>query len=66
LKHFDWADPRSLRLIETLVSKIEAENLFVSKAASQCVLSICKMEGMKEIVGQLSKDCIRKLKNFME
>lgn len=42
VKHFDWAHPQSVKLVEVLIDKIEHENLFVSKAASQCILSMCK------------------------
>ena len=65
-KHFDWSDDNARNLVETLVGKIEHENLFVSKAASQCILSICKMEGIKLVVQRMSEDSIRRLKRFLE
>ena len=40
--------------------------MFISKAASQCILSICKMEGVKTIVRKVSIECVRKLKRFLE
>ncbi len=65
-KHFEWTDQRSKKLVETLVNKIENENLFISKAASQCVLSICKMEGIKVLVKRMDVQTIGKLKKFLE
>lgn len=65
-KHFEWTDQRSKKLVETLVNKIENENLFISKAASQCVLSICKMEGIKVLVKRMDVQIIGKLKKFLE
>ena len=64
-KHFDWSDDHSRNLVETLVGKVDHENLFVSKAASQCILSICKMEGIKLVVQRLSEESVRKLKRFL-
>ena len=50
----------------TLVDKIDHDNLFISKAASQCVLSMCKMEGIKIMVKKMAEDTIRKLKRYLE
>jgi hypothetical protein len=49
-----------------LIEKIEHENLFVSKAASQCILSMCKMEGIKEVAKKLNEEYVLKLKKFLE
>ena len=54
-RQFDWADPRSRKVVECLLDRIEHSNLFISKAASQCVLSLCKMEGIRTMVKKLSQ-----------
>jgi hypothetical protein len=49
-----------------LAHKIESMNIFVSKAASQCLLSFCKIEAAKSILPKLSHESLRQLKTFLD
>lgn len=40
--------------------------MFISKASSQCILSICKMEGIKRMAKTMNNETVRKLKKFLE
>ncbi len=49
-----------------MIDKIDQSSTFVTKAASQCILSMCKLEGIRQIVKSLDEARIRKIKILLE
>ena len=45
--------------------KIQDENLQISKASAQCLLSLCRTLGIKDAASSLSIGYLQKLKDFL-
>ncbi len=65
LKKFDRSSDESKVLFETLLLKTLDENTYVAKAAAQCLISICKIDGVKTLVKKLSLGYLNKVKAFL-
>lgn len=48
-----------------MLFKINDESNFVAKAATQCLVSMCKMDEMKSLVKKLSLGYMLKIKDFL-
>lgn len=66
VRHLNWASYELKRWFELLLDKLRDENMFVSKAASQCLSSFCKMQSVKMLIDNLSLDSLAQLKTFVK
>ncbi len=66
VKHLNWSSYELKRWFELLLDKLRDQNTFVSKAASQCLSSFCKMQSVKILVDNLSIDSLNILKGFLK
>lgn len=54
VKSFNWESEASKRLLQNMIMKAGDENLQIAKAAAQCLLSLCKNEGVKQTTENIS------------
>ena len=66
VKHFNWHSEESKTIIEHMLMNINDNNPYISKAAAQCLLSLCKVDGIKFLANNLSFAYLSKLKAFVE
>jgi HEAT repeat protein len=53
-------------LFEILLGRLKDENVFVSKAALQCLGSLCNMQSIKMLIDNLSIEELSILKDFIK
>lgn len=54
MKYLDWGSNEFKRIFELLLLKLKDENGFVQKAAEQCLLSLSKVEEIRNFSKKLS------------
>ena len=64
-KFFNWKSDESRKLLQQLSLKINDENIQIGKASAQCLLSMCRTEGIKITASMLSIGFLQKLKDFL-
>lgn len=64
-RYFNWKSEETKRLLQQLTLKINDENLQIGKASAQCLLSLCRTEGIKLTANNLSIGFLHKLKDFL-
>jgi hypothetical protein len=66
VRHLNWSSYELKRWFEILLDRLKDENVFVSKAAFQCLGSLCKMQSVKMLIDNLSIDSLNILKGFLK
>ena len=65
-RFFNWKSEESRRLLQCLSLKISDENMQIGKAAAHCLISLCRVDGVKSTASMLSIGYLQKLKDFLE
>ena len=64
-RYFNWKSEQAKRLIQQLTLRINDDNLQIGKASAQCLLSLCRTQGIKITASGLSVGFLQKLKDFL-
>lgn len=65
MRYFNWPSEPSRRLLQNMITKAGDDNLQIAKAAAQCLLSLCKNEGVKQTAQNMSIGYLHKLQEFL-